>query len=189
MLDTISSTETTLGGPDWAAIEAEYRAGQKTIRRIAADHGVSHQAISKRARIFGWQREVAPGKTGRAGGDDITELLEVMRRPGTGPTVHCPKCTFGQLPRMPKEPDSPPFKPEDRVCQIENDDGETCDVTVWANEAGAIVLGFHFQRSSRVDSEYLIVTLRQAGLLAKAMQQMAASVISETQEDFQTGRE
>ena len=62
MLDTTSVTETTLGGPDWAAIEAEYRAGQKSVRAIAADHGVSHQAISKRARLLGWQREVQPRK-------------------------------------------------------------------------------------------------------------------------------
>lgn len=42
--------------PDWEKIELDYRAGIKTLREIAADHGISHQAINKRAKRDGWAR-------------------------------------------------------------------------------------------------------------------------------------
>jgi hypothetical protein len=56
MLDPTSVTETTLGGPDWAAIEAEYRAGEKSVRQIARDHGVSHVSIARKAKSQSWVR-------------------------------------------------------------------------------------------------------------------------------------
>jgi hypothetical protein len=43
--------------PDWAKIEAEYRAGVRSIREIAREHGVSQPAISKYAQRHGWTRE------------------------------------------------------------------------------------------------------------------------------------
>ena len=36
--------------PDWEKIEADYRAGIKTLRQIAGEHGVTHGAINKRAQ-------------------------------------------------------------------------------------------------------------------------------------------
>lgn len=44
---------------DWAAIEEEYRAGQKTIRAIAEQHGLSDTAIRKRAKQDGWMRDLS----------------------------------------------------------------------------------------------------------------------------------
>ncbi|AWK90301.1 terminase [Azospirillum thermophilum] len=41
---------------DWAAIEADYRAGSLSIRRIAAKHGVSEAAVRKQAAAAKWVR-------------------------------------------------------------------------------------------------------------------------------------
>ena len=40
--------------PDWERIESDFRAGLLFIREIAASQGVSHVAISKRAKKEGW---------------------------------------------------------------------------------------------------------------------------------------
>jgi hypothetical protein len=40
---------------DWEEIERRYRAGD-SLRAIAANHGISHQAISKRAWSRRWER-------------------------------------------------------------------------------------------------------------------------------------
>lgn len=45
--------------PDWEKIELDYRAGIKTLREIAADHGISHGAINKRAKRDGWSRDLS----------------------------------------------------------------------------------------------------------------------------------
>lgn len=42
--------------PDWQQIETDYRAGQKTLRQMGAEHGISHTAVSKRAKRDSWQR-------------------------------------------------------------------------------------------------------------------------------------
>lgn len=44
--------------PDWEAIEREYRAGQLSIRQIAANHGVTDTAIRKRAKSEEWVRDL-----------------------------------------------------------------------------------------------------------------------------------
>lgn len=44
--------------PDWIAIEADYRAGVKTLRAIGDEHGISHAAINKRAKRDGWERGI-----------------------------------------------------------------------------------------------------------------------------------
>ena len=44
--------------PDWEKIEADYRAGIKTLRQIAGEHGVTHGAINKRAKRDGWCRDL-----------------------------------------------------------------------------------------------------------------------------------
>ena len=44
---------------DWERIECDYRAGVLSLREIAASHGVSHVAISKRAKKFGWVKDLA----------------------------------------------------------------------------------------------------------------------------------
>jgi len=44
---------------DWEKIEAEYRAGIKSSREIADEHGISHVGINKRAKREGWPRDLA----------------------------------------------------------------------------------------------------------------------------------
>ncbi len=44
---------------DWASVEAEYRAGIKTLRAIGAEFGVSNVAIVKRAKRDGWARDLS----------------------------------------------------------------------------------------------------------------------------------
>lgn len=44
---------------DWERIELDYRAGIKTLRQIAAEHGITHGAINKRARRDGWERDLS----------------------------------------------------------------------------------------------------------------------------------
>ena len=43
---------------DWEAIERAYRAGILSVREIAAEHGVSHTAIQKRSKAYGWDRDL-----------------------------------------------------------------------------------------------------------------------------------
>lgn len=45
--------------PDWERIELDYRAGIKTLRQIAEEHGISHVAVNKRAKRDGWSRDLA----------------------------------------------------------------------------------------------------------------------------------
>lgn len=45
--------------PDWEKIELDYRAGVKTLRQIAEEHGISHVAINKRAKKDGWSRDLS----------------------------------------------------------------------------------------------------------------------------------
>lgn len=45
--------------PDWERIELDYRAGIKTLRQIAAENGVTHTAVGKRAKQFEWTRDLS----------------------------------------------------------------------------------------------------------------------------------
>lgn len=44
---------------DWELVEKDYRAGLKTLRQIAQERGVSHVAIQKKAKQFGWTRDLS----------------------------------------------------------------------------------------------------------------------------------
>jgi hypothetical protein len=44
---------------DWEAIERLYRAGQISVRAIAAAHSITEGAIRKKAKAEGWQRALA----------------------------------------------------------------------------------------------------------------------------------
>ena len=44
---------------DWEAIEADFRAGLKSIRAIADEYGTSDAAIRKRAKKLGWARDLS----------------------------------------------------------------------------------------------------------------------------------
>lgn len=52
--------------PDWERIEGDYRAGVKTLRQIADQHGITHGAINKRAKRDGWDRDIGPKIQARA---------------------------------------------------------------------------------------------------------------------------
>lgn len=47
-----------MAAADWERIEADYRAGVKTLREIASEHGVSHPAIAQKAKRSGWERDL-----------------------------------------------------------------------------------------------------------------------------------
>ena len=44
---------------DWERIELDYRAGIKTLRQIASEHGISEGAIRKRAKRDDWTRDLS----------------------------------------------------------------------------------------------------------------------------------
>lgn len=43
---------------DWDAVERDYRTGKFTLRELAEKHGVSHQAIAKRAKTNSWTQDL-----------------------------------------------------------------------------------------------------------------------------------
>lgn len=43
---------------DWERIELQYRAGLMTLREIASEHGITHAAVTKRAKRDGWARDL-----------------------------------------------------------------------------------------------------------------------------------
>jgi hypothetical protein len=43
---------------DWERIEADYRAGIKTLRQIGEENGITHGAINKRAKRDNWHRDL-----------------------------------------------------------------------------------------------------------------------------------
>ena len=56
MSDNVNSIKKAV---DWEAVEFEYRRGLRTLRDIAAEYGVSHGAINKKARALGWERDLS----------------------------------------------------------------------------------------------------------------------------------
>lgn len=44
---------------DWEKIELDYRAGIKTLREIAVEHGITHAYVKKRANQEGWARDLS----------------------------------------------------------------------------------------------------------------------------------
>lgn len=54
-----STTKPTRATPDWELIEFDYRAGIKSLRQIADEHGITHGAVNKRAKAKGWSRDLS----------------------------------------------------------------------------------------------------------------------------------
>lgn len=61
--------------PDWERIEIDYRAGIKSLREIAGEHGLTDGAIRKRARKEGWSRDLSARIRARA--EDLVRKSEV----------------------------------------------------------------------------------------------------------------
>ena len=66
---------------DWEVIEAEFRAGQLSLRELARQHNVSEGAIRKRAKKDGWTRPLA---------DKVREAVreKLVRADGTQDGTH-----------------------------------------------------------------------------------------------------
>lgn len=67
--------------PDWEAIESAYRAGALSVRELAGKYGISHQAISKRARKDGWERDLKAKVQAKA--DALVAKREVAKQVAT----------------------------------------------------------------------------------------------------------
>ena len=64
-----------VSAPAWEKIEVDYRAGIKTLRQIADENGVSHPAITKRAKRDGWSRDLTAKIQAKA--DDLVNKAGV----------------------------------------------------------------------------------------------------------------
>lgn len=62
---------------DWERIELDYRAGVKTLRQIADEHGISHVAVNKRAKKDGWTRDLSAKIQAKA--DELVTKAEVTK--------------------------------------------------------------------------------------------------------------
>lgn len=67
--------------PDWEAIESAYRAGLRSIREIASQHGITHGAINKRAKRDGWERDLKAKIKAKA--DALVSKREVSKQVST----------------------------------------------------------------------------------------------------------
>lgn len=65
--------------PDWEKIELDYRAGIKTLTQIAAEHGISHVAIIKRAKRDGWERDLSHRRAHRPEPVRLLEMDEMSK--------------------------------------------------------------------------------------------------------------
>lgn len=63
---------------DWELIERDFRAGILSIREIAASQGITHAAISKRAKRDGWERDLNAKIQSKA--DALVSKREVSNR-------------------------------------------------------------------------------------------------------------
>lgn len=62
---------------DWALLEGDYRASIKSLRAMAAEHGISEGAIRKRAKRNGWERDLGEKIRQRAG---AMVLMDAVRK-------------------------------------------------------------------------------------------------------------
>lgn len=67
--------------PDWELIEGLYRAGVLSVREIAADQGVSHTAIQKKAKAGSWERDLKAKIKAKA--DALVAKAEVAKQVAT----------------------------------------------------------------------------------------------------------
>lgn len=54
----MSAPSAEIATVDWERVESDYRAGILSLREIAAVHGTSHMAISRRAKKDGWTQDL-----------------------------------------------------------------------------------------------------------------------------------
>ena len=66
---------TTDKAPDWEQIELDYRAGIKSLRQMAADHGIGESTVRMRAKRNDWPRDLSQKIKAKA--DDIVRSESV----------------------------------------------------------------------------------------------------------------
>ena len=71
--------------PDWERIELDYRAGVLTLRQIGTAHGITHGAVTKRAKRDGWERDLAAKIQAKA--DALVSKAVVSKLVSTGTSV------------------------------------------------------------------------------------------------------
>ncbi|MCA9368289.1 hypothetical protein KC887_08630 [Candidatus Kaiserbacteria bacterium] len=71
---------------DWESVERQYRAGILTLRQIAEQHGVSHTAVSKKAREHGWEQDLTAKIAEKA--KAMLSKAEVSSKVSTGERVN-----------------------------------------------------------------------------------------------------
>lgn len=69
---------------DWEAVEKEYRAGIRTLREIANDHGTTHTTIRRRAKDGGWTQNLTTKIHAKAAA--IVERSKAREKCSTGTT-------------------------------------------------------------------------------------------------------
>lgn len=76
-IDNLAADLPKKGGPEieWNQIEQDYRAGIKTLRVIAGEHGITEGAIRKRAKRDDWSRDLTAKIAERA--DELVRKEEV----------------------------------------------------------------------------------------------------------------
>lgn len=64
--------------PDWEMIAVDYRAGVRTLRQIAGDHGITEAAVRKRAKRDEWPRDLEAKIKAKA--DDLVRKAAVRKQ-------------------------------------------------------------------------------------------------------------
>lgn len=57
-----SPASASRSAPDWIGIQGEYIAGQRSLRDIASEHGITEGTIRHRAKLHGWVRNAPQTK-------------------------------------------------------------------------------------------------------------------------------
>lgn len=65
-------------GPNWEAIERDFRMGVRAVTAIAQEHGITEGAVRKRAKRDGWVRDL--NAKVRAKADDLVRKAEVRTK-------------------------------------------------------------------------------------------------------------
>jgi hypothetical protein len=154
-------------GPDWDAIERDYRAG-KPLRAIAAEHGLSHTAIRKRGVRDGWQAtEVS------------TEVSKQVSTSGNQP-VETAKLETGN-----HDDEDEPFDEADQVAYVAVGFSANDRLAVFANADGKIVL--QIDRRGWPDPGDLFITIDIASIpaITKRMRDLAREIAADVNHELE----